>query len=88
MEARWTRSAQIAFAYTTLVPGVIATVIWFSLVRRIGAVKAAAFHFLNPCLGVGIAWALLGESLSWQDAAGVAVATVGIALVQLSKERV
>ena len=51
------------------------------------AVKAAAFHFLTPCLGVGIAWVLLGERLGWQDAAGVAVATVGIALVQLSKAR-
>lgn len=86
-EARWTVPAQLAFAYTTLVPGVIATVVWFALVRRIGAVKAAAFHFLNPCLGIGIAWVLLGERLSWADAAGVAVATVGILMVQLSKDR-
>ncbi|MEM1314017.1 MAG: DMT family transporter [Pseudomonadota bacterium] len=87
MTPRWTEPALWAFAYTTLVPGVIATVIWFRLVRRIGAVKAAAFHFLNPALGVGIAWLLLSEPLGWQDAAGVAVATLGIALVQLSKTR-
>ncbi|MEM6441561.1 MAG: EamA family transporter [Pseudomonadota bacterium] len=87
MEARWTRPALIAFLYTTLVPGVIATVIWFRLVRRIGAVKAAAFHFLNPALGVAIAWVLLAEPLGWQDAAGVAVATLGILLVQLAQDR-
>ena len=40
----------IAFAYTTLVPGLLATWIWFALVARIGAIKAATFHFLNPFL--------------------------------------
>ena len=37
-----------AFAYTTLAPGLLATWIWFALVERIGAVRAATFHFLNP----------------------------------------
>ena len=45
-----------AFAYTTLFPGLIATLVWFHLVNRIGATQAATFHFLNPFFGVAVAW--------------------------------
>ncbi|WP_133485132.1 DMT family transporter [Aliiroseovarius marinus] len=76
----------MAFTYTVLVPGLLATWIWFALVGRIGAVKAATFHFLNPFFGVAIAWLLLGEALSMVDFIGVAIITVGILAVQLSKQ--
>lgn len=76
----------MAFTYTVLVPGLMATWIWFALVGRIGAVKAATFHFLNPFFGVAIAWLLLGEALSVVDFIGVAIITVGILAVQLSKQ--
>ncbi len=75
-----------AFLYTTLVPGLLATWIWFRLVGRIGAVKAATFHFLNPFFGVAIAAAVLGERLGWLDLVGVAVIAGGILAVQLSKQ--
>jgi hypothetical protein len=35
--------------------------VWFELVGRIGAVKAATFHFLNPFLGVAISAIVLDE---------------------------
>ena len=77
----------IAFIYTTLFPGVIATAIWFSLVARIGATRAATFHFLNPFFGVAIAAVLLSEQLGWLDFVGVLIITIGILAVQLSKQR-
>lgn len=77
----------LAFAYTTLVPGLVATFIWFSLVERIGAVRASTFHFLNPFFGVAIAALLLGEALGLMDIAGVIIITIGILLVQLSKQK-
>ena len=76
----------VAFVYTTLVPGLIATVIWFWLVNEIGAVKAATFHFLNPFFGVSIAAVVLGEPLGVSDYLGVFIVTIGILLVQTSKE--
>lgn len=76
-----------AFTYTTLFPGLIATWVWFELVRRIGAVPAATFHFLNPFFGVAVAAALLGERLGVWDGVGVAVITLGILAVQVSKQR-
>lgn len=84
-EVRWSWPLGLAFLYTTLVPGLAATWVWFLLVNRIGAVRAATFHFLNPVLGVGIAAALLGERLGALDALGVAIVTAGILAVQMAK---
>ncbi|KMK68518.1 DMT family transporter [Puniceibacterium sp. IMCC21224] len=86
-EVQWSWSLIIAFWYTTLIPGVAATLIWFLLVERIGAVKAATFHFLNPFFGVAIAAALLGEALGIWDVIGVVVIALGILAVQLSRQR-
>ena len=85
-DVTWTPRLTLAFVYTTLVPGLLATVIWFLLVDRIGAVKAATFHFLNPFFGVAVAAVLLGEGLGLIDVFGVVVITVGILAVQLSRQ--
>ncbi len=74
-----------ALAYSAIVSGVIATMIWFILVRRIGATRAATFHFLNPFLGVLIAAAVLGERVTAGDLAGVAIIMAGILAVQLAR---
>jgi drug/metabolite transporter (DMT)-like permease len=63
----------------------LATWIWFLLVARIGATRAATFHFLNPFFGVAIAAALLGEQLSLADLIGVAIIAGGILAVQLAR---
>ncbi len=75
----------LAFAYTTLVPGLIATWVWFKLVNRIGAVRAATFHFLNPFFGVLVAAVLLHEKIGPTDILGVAIIAAGILAVQLSR---
>ncbi len=82
----WSWQLVAAFAYTLFVPGLLATWLWFALVGRIGALRAAAFHFLNPFFGVVVAALLLGERLRWADAAGVAVIMAGILAVQVSKQ--
>ena len=76
----------IAFSYTVFMPGLVATFIWFWLVGRIGAVKAATFHFLNPFFGVAIAAIFLGESLRFSDIIGVVVIMAGILSVQLARQ--
>ncbi len=81
----WSWQLLVAFTYTTLVPGVAATLVWFMLVQRIGAIRASSFHFLNPFLGVSVAALVRGESFSAQDALGVLVITLGIIAVQFSK---
>lgn len=76
----------LAFAYTTLVPGLAATLIWFMLLDRIGPIRAATFHFLNPVFGVAIAAYLLGERVGLLDVVGLLIVTFGILAVQLSRQ--
>lgn len=85
LEVNWTLRLGLAFAYTTLIPGLAATWVWFKLVQRIGAVRGATFHFLNPFFGVAVAAVFLGESLRVLDLIGVAIIMAGILAVQLSK---
>lgn len=82
----WSPKLILAFSYTVLMPGLVATFIWFWLVQRIGAVKAATFHFLNPFFGVAIAALFLGESLRIWDIIGVVVIMFGILAVQMARQ--
>ena len=81
----WSFKLIIAFFYTTLIPGLFATWVWFVLVSKVGAVKGATYHFLNPFFGVLIAYIILKESIGLSDYIGVIVVSVGIIIVQISK---
>ncbi|PVA10786.1 EamA family transporter [Pelagivirga sediminicola] len=81
----WNWKLLAAFAWTTLIPGLAATLLWFKLVQRISATRAATFHFLNPFLGVVAAALILNEKLHTTDLIGVAVIMAGILAVQLSR---
>ena len=76
----------VAFTYTCLFPGLAATIIWFWLVNRIGATRAATFHFLNPFFGVATAALLLSEPLGGRDILGVVIIAAGILAVQISRQ--
>lgn len=84
-EFNWTPTVIAAFVYTIVMSGLVATSIWFWLVNRIGAVRAATFHFLNPFFGVLIASVLLGEAVRPLDILGVIIIMFGILAVQISK---
>jgi probable blue pigment (indigoidine) exporter len=84
-QVNWGWPLGIAFAYTLLVPGLAATMVWFVLVGRIGATRAATFHFLNPFIGLGVAAMILGEQVSGRDLIGVAIIMAGILAVQLAR---
>ncbi|MFC6710426.1 DMT family transporter [Paracoccus cavernae] len=74
-----------AFIYTVIAPGILATWLWFMLVHRIGAVRAATYHFLSPFFGVAIAAIILGERFGVTDVAGALIVAAGILMVQRSK---
>ena len=68
------------------IPGLTATMVWFALVGRVGAIRASTFHFLNPFFGVVIAAVLLGERVSLTDIIGVLIAMAGILAVQMARQ--
>jgi len=83
----WTWQLLVAFAYTTLIPGLAATLIWFLLVGRVGATRAASFHFLNPFLGVAIAALVISEALTLRDLIGVVIIMGGVFAVQMGRNQ-
>ena len=83
----WTWQLLLAFAYTTLIPGLAATLIWFLLVGRVGATRSASFHFLNPFLGVAIAALVISEALTLRDFLGVIIIMMGVFAVQTAQSR-
>lgn len=76
----------LALTYQILIPGLTATLVWFSLVGRIGAIRASTFHFLNPFFGVTVAAILLNEHITPTDVLGVMIAMAGILAVQISRQ--
>ena len=85
LTANLTLPLTLAFLYQVFIPGLAATVLWFALVKRVGAIRASTFHFLNPFFGVTVAALLLDEAISPTDIAGVLIAMAGILAVQLSR---
>lgn len=81
----WSAAALAGMAFSIFLPGLYATWLWFRLVTRIGAVRAATFHFLSPLFGVAIAAVLLGERFGATDVVGAAVVAAGILMVQTAR---
>ena len=84
-EITFSTSFIIAFFYTCFFPGLLATIVWFSLVRKEGAIRASAFHFLNPPMGVLIASLVLAESIEPLDIFGIIILMIAIYLIYKSK---
>jgi drug/metabolite transporter (DMT)-like permease len=72
----------VSFVYLVAVMSIGASLLWFWLLERGEASRVSAFYFLTPVFGLGIAFALLGESVGPRDLAGLAAIALGIFLVQ------
>ena len=77
----------IAFIYTCFFPGLIATMIWFNLVKRIGVIMASSFHFLTPPTGVIIAYIVLNEKLNVTDIFGIILITIALTIIHKAKKK-
>jgi drug/metabolite transporter (DMT)-like permease len=72
----------LAIAYLAPLGTVVAFVLFYEGVRKIGSARAAAFTLLVPVFGVTSSVVVLGEKLRWQLALGGAIVLVGLWLVQ------
>jgi len=70
-----------AFAFSVLGGSILASVLWFHLLKVCGASAASAYHFLMPPLGMFFAWMVLGEHVEARDLLGVFSVALGIYLV-------
>ena len=82
MAIRWTAEFAFAMGWLVLVLSVGAVSLLMVLVRQGAAAKVASFFYLVPPCTAVAAWLLFGETLGLLALAGMAVAAVGVALVQ------
>lgn len=70
-----------AFAFLVLGGSVLASWLWFHLLKTCGATAASAYHFLMPPLGMLFAFVVLGEHIEVRDLLGIIPVALGIYLV-------
>jgi drug/metabolite transporter (DMT)-like permease len=82
MEITWSIPFIAALTWLVLGLSVGAICLLYLLIRRGAVSKVASYFFLVPPTTALIAWAMFGEHLGPQALAGMAVAALGVALVQ------
>lgn len=70
-----------AFAFLVLGGSILASWLWFHLLKTCGATAASAYHFLMPPLGMLFAFLVLGEHIDARDLLGIIPVALGIYLV-------
>ncbi|WP_025032563.1 DMT family transporter [Bradyrhizobium sp. DOA9] len=70
-----------AFAFLVLGGSILASWLWFHLLKVCGATAASAYHFLMPPLGILFAFLVLGEHIEARDLLGIIPVALGIYLV-------
>jgi drug/metabolite transporter (DMT)-like permease len=78
---KWTGSFVFALLWLSFVLSIGAMTLFHLLIRRGAAAKVASLFYLTPAVTAVLAWLLFGETLAWPAIAGMAVATLGVALV-------
>lgn len=78
----WTPRLVVAFFYMFVSMSLIATVLWYWLLRNGEASRVSAYFFLTPIFGLALGALVLGEPTSPRDLIGLAATAAGIALVQ------
>jgi drug/metabolite transporter (DMT)-like permease len=82
MDVRWTPALVGSLAWMVLVLSIGTISLLLVLIRRGAAVRTASLFYLVPPVTALLAWAWFGETLGPAALAGLAVAAIGVALVQ------
>jgi drug/metabolite transporter (DMT)-like permease len=82
MTVNWTLDFAVALGWLVLVLSVGAVSLLMLLVRQGAAAKVASFFYLVPPVTAVMAWLLFGETLGSVALGGMALAALGVALVQ------
>ncbi len=70
-----------AYAWSVLVVGLLGYFLYFALLGRLGATRAASLQLLAPPVAALIGWAALGETLQPTDVLGGGITLLGLWLV-------
>lgn len=71
-----------SLAYSTLLAVVLAYILWYTSVQRVGNARTSIYSNLLPVVGIVVAWIFLGDRLAPLQAAGAVVVLAGIVLTR------
>jgi len=71
-----------AWAYSTTFAVVVAYVLWYTSVQRVGGARTAVYSNLTPVVATVASWLLMGERLAPLQILGAAVVIAGILLAR------
>jgi len=71
-----------AWAYSTTFAVVVAYVLWYTSVQRVGGARTAVYSNLTPVVATVASWLLMGERLAPLQILGAAVVIAGILLTR------
>ncbi len=80
MRVEWTGELFVALGFVVFFNSLISITLLLAMIRRRGAAPVSSLFFLVPPTAALIAWVLLGETMPALAWAGVALATVGVAI--------
>ncbi len=69
-------------AYTIVLAGAYGFVVWYAVIHRAGAARAAMYQFMMPVMSAVAAWLLLSEQLSGWQVVGFAVTLFSVYLAR------
>ncbi|MGD1924022.1 MAG: DMT family transporter [Paracoccaceae bacterium] len=81
MQIRWAPEFILALSWSVVVLSIGAVAILYWLIQRGAAGEVASLFFLVPPCTAVIAWPLFGEVLGWAEIGGMALAALGVLLV-------
>ena len=73
-----------SMAYALFASLIIANLLWFYAIRRVGAAKTVSFMPLQPIIGIIFPAILLGETLDWKQGIGGVVIVAAIIVATCS----
>ncbi len=82
-----TPAAWGALAYSTTFAVVVAYVLWYTSVERVGGARTAVYSNLTPVVASLVSWLLMGESLTPVQLVGAGIVITGILLARRGRAR-
>lgn len=79
---QWTPTAVVSLAYLTVVSGVVAFLVYFALLDRIGPVELNLVGYVEPVVAALVGWVVVGTVVGTSTLAGFAVIFAGFVLVK------
>ena len=76
----WSWQATAAWLYLLIPGSLMATTMYFLLVRDWGASRTGTYAFVSPVIAVVIGCSMFGEKLDWGDGLGMAIMLIAAAL--------